>query len=87
MCLHENLWLDDSAQLTAEYCERLLPGETVACAGRGRGWQDKNVSYIIEFEQHFKNPQIIKLNLNYRSHQNVVGASNEVIRHPTEICG
>jgi superfamily I DNA/RNA helicase len=35
----------------------------------------------IEFEKHFANAKIIKLNLNYRSTQNIVGASNEVIKH------
>jgi len=45
------------------------------------GFRGSNVSYIIEFEKHFKNAKIIKLNLNYRSTQNIVGASNEVIKH------
>ena len=44
------------------------------------GFRGSNVSYIIEFEKHFKNSTIIKLNLNYRSTENIVGASNEVIR-------
>jgi DNA helicase-4 len=44
------------------------------------GFRGSNVSYIIEFEKHFKNSTIIKLNLNYRSTANIVGASNEVIR-------
>jgi superfamily I DNA/RNA helicase len=39
------------------------------------------VSYIVEFEKHFTNARIIKLNLNYRSVQNIVEASNEVIKH------
>jgi superfamily I DNA/RNA helicase len=39
------------------------------------------VSYIIEFEKHFEKARIIKLNLNYRSTQNIVDASNEVIKH------
>jgi len=39
------------------------------------------VSYIVEFEKHFANAKTIKLNLNYRSTQNIVGASNEVIKH------
>ena len=45
------------------------------------GFRGSNVSYIIEFEKHFPNSMIIKLNLNYRSHQHIVGASNEVISH------
>ncbi|MDO9153502.1 MAG: UvrD-helicase domain-containing protein [Paludibacter sp.] len=45
------------------------------------GFRGSNVSYIIEFEKHFPNSKVVKLNLNYRSTQNIVGASNEVIRH------
>lgn len=45
------------------------------------GFRGSNVSYIIEFEKHFKNSEIFKLNLNYRNTQNIVGASNEVIKH------
>jgi len=45
------------------------------------GFRGSNVSYIIDFEKHFPNSKIIKLNLNYRSTQNIVGASNEVIKH------
>jgi DNA helicase-4 len=45
------------------------------------GFRGSNVSYIIEFEKHFVNARSIKLNLNYRSTQNIVGASNEVIKH------
>ncbi|MDR0206106.1 MAG: UvrD-helicase domain-containing protein [Bacteroidales bacterium] len=45
------------------------------------GFRGSNVSYIIEFENHFENTKTIKLNLNYRSVHNIVGASNEVIKH------
>jgi superfamily I DNA/RNA helicase len=45
------------------------------------GFRGSNVGYIIDFENHFPNARIIKLNLNYRSTQNIVGASNEVIKH------
>lgn len=45
------------------------------------GFRGSNVSYIVEFERHFSNAKTIKLNLNYRSSQNIVGASNEVIKH------
>ncbi len=45
------------------------------------GFRGSNVSYIVEFEKHFENSKTIKLNLNYRSTQNIVGASNEVIKH------
>ncbi len=45
------------------------------------GFRGSNVSYIIDFENHFPKSKVVKLNLNYRSTQNIVGASNEVIRH------
>ncbi len=45
------------------------------------GFRGSNVDYIINFVNHFLNAKIIKLDLNYRSTQHIVGASNEVIRH------
>lgn len=45
------------------------------------GFRGSNVSYIVDFENHFPNSKVVKLNLNYRSTQNIVGASNEVIKH------
>ena len=45
------------------------------------GFRGSNVNYILEFEKHFENSLIVKLNLNYRSTHNIVGASNEVIKH------
>ncbi|MFN7301337.1 MAG: ATP-dependent helicase [Bacteroidota bacterium] len=45
------------------------------------GFRGSNVSYIVGFEQHFEQARTIKLNLNYRSAQNIVSASNEVIKH------
>ncbi len=45
------------------------------------GFRGSNVSYIIDFPKHFENTEIITLNLNYRSAQNIVDASNEVIKY------
>jgi DNA helicase-4 len=45
------------------------------------GFRGSNVDYIVDFEKHFPNSNIIKLDQNYRSTQNIVGASNEVIKH------
>lgn len=45
------------------------------------GFRGSNVGYIVNFENHFPNAKVIKLNLNYRSTQNIVDASNEVIKH------
>ncbi len=45
------------------------------------GFRGSNVDYIVNFGDHFQNSEIIKLNMNYRSTENIVGASNEVIKH------
>ncbi len=45
------------------------------------GFRGSNVDCIINFDKHFKRAKTIKLNLNYRSTQSIVGASNEVIKH------
>jgi DNA helicase-4 len=45
------------------------------------GFRGSNVDYIINFEKHYKESEVYKLNINYRSTQTIVGASNEVIKH------
>jgi DNA helicase-4 len=45
------------------------------------GFRGSNVDYIINFQNHFQNAKILKLNTNYRSTQHIVGASNQVIKH------
>jgi DNA helicase-4 len=45
------------------------------------GFRGSNVRYTVDFEKHFEGARTIKLSLNYRSTQNIVGASNEVIKH------
>lgn len=45
------------------------------------GFRGSNVDYIVNFSDHFPNAETIKLSMNYRSTQNIVGASNEVIKH------
>lgn len=45
------------------------------------GFRGSNVDYIINFAQHFKNAVTITLNINYRSTEQIVNASNEVIRY------
>ena len=45
------------------------------------GFRGSNVDYILNFHEHFKDAETIKLSLNYRSTENIVGASNEVIKH------
>ena len=45
------------------------------------GFRGSNVDYIVNFQEHFESSEIIKLSMNYRSSDNIVGASNEVIKH------
>ncbi len=45
------------------------------------GFRGSNVDYIVNFETHYKGSEIHKLDVNYRSTQTIVGASNEVIKH------
>lgn len=76
----------DVNNLQIELVKMLLSDSTqLFCVGDDwqsiYGFRGSNVSYIIEFEKHFPNAQIIKLNLNYRSTKHIVDASNEVIKH------
>ena len=76
----------DVNNLQVELIKLLLTDQTqLFCVGDDwqsiYGFRGSNVSYIVDFENHFKNSKVIKLNLNYRSTQNIVGASNEVIKH------
>lgn len=76
----------DVNNLQVELIRLLLSGNTqLFCVGDDwqsiYGFRGSNVSYIVEFENHFPNAKVITLNLNYRSTQNIVGASNEVIKH------
>lgn len=76
----------DVNNLQVELIKLLLTDNTqLFCVGDDwqsiYGFRGSNVSYIVEFEKHFENAKTIKLNLNYRSTQNIVGASNEVIKH------
>lgn len=75
----------DVNNLQVELIKLLLTDHTqLFCVGDDwqsiYGFRGSNVGYIIEFEKHFLNSSIIKLNLNYRSTENIVGASNEVIK-------
>jgi superfamily I DNA/RNA helicase len=75
----------DVNNLQVELIKMLLTDDTqLFCVGDDwqsiYGFRGSNVSYIIEFEKHFANSSVIKLNLNYRSTESIVGASNEVIK-------
>lgn len=76
----------DVNNLQVELIKLLLTDQTqLFCVGDDwqsiYGFRGSNVSYIVDFENHFPNAKVVKLNLNYRSTQNIVGASNEVIKH------
>lgn len=45
------------------------------------GFRGSNVAYIVNFKDHFTDSETIKLSMNYRSTENIVSASNEVIKH------
>lgn len=76
----------DVNNLQVELIKLLLTDQTqMFCVGDDwqsiYGFRGSNVSYIVDFENHFPNSKVVKLNLNYRSTQNIVGASNEVIKN------
>ena len=75
----------DVNNLQVELLKLLLTREnTLFCVGDDwqsiYGFRGSNVDYIVNFQEHFKNAEIVKLSMNYRSTEHIVGASNEVIR-------
>lgn len=76
----------DVNNLQVELIKLLLTDQTqLFCVGDDwqsiYGFRGSNVNYIVDFENHFQNANVVKLNLNYRSTDNIVGASNEVIKN------
>jgi DNA helicase IV len=62
----------------------LTPATQLFCVGDDwqsiYGFRGSEVDYILNFEKHFTDARVIKLDVNYRSTQTIVGASTEVIR-------
>jgi len=76
----------DVNKLQVEFINQLLlPESRLFCVGDDwqsiYGFRGSEVDYIINFDRYFDDAKIIKLRLNYRSTENIVCASNEVIRH------
>lgn len=76
----------DVNNLQVEMIKLMLTQETqLFCVGDDwqsiYGFRGSNVDCILNFDKNFKQAKTIKLNLNYRSTQSIVGASNEVIKH------
>ncbi|HEY5753846.1 MAG TPA: UvrD-helicase domain-containing protein [Chthoniobacterales bacterium] len=45
------------------------------------GWRGAEVSNILEFERHFSNPHIVKLEQNYRSTNAILNTANSLIKN------
>lgn len=47
-------------------------------------WRGADITNILNFEQHYKDARVIRLEQNYRSTQNILDAASHVVSHNTE---
>lgn len=76
----------DVNKLQVELLKLLMSDDTqLFCVGDDwqsiYGFRGSDVRYIVEFETQFPGARVIRLDLNYRSIDSIVSASNEVIRN------
>lgn len=76
----------DVNSLQVHLTNQLLKGDTkLFCVGDDwqsiYGFRGSDVSFIIDFNKQFNKTEIIRLDINYRSNNTIVRASNNVISH------
>ncbi len=45
------------------------------------GWRGANIKNILDFNKHYPNAKVVKLQINYRSTQEILDAANKLIEH------
>ena len=78
----------DTNKAQMQLLETLTHGDefpNICCVGDDDqsiySWRGAEIKNILNFEKVFKNSQIIRLETNYRSTPNILGAANSLIRH------
>jgi len=76
----------NSAQM--QFLTMLTPAggaQNICCVGDDDqsiySWRGAEIKHILNFDQTYENAQIIRLETNYRSTANILGAANSLIRH------
>ncbi len=78
----------NSAQMQfLQMLTRGIENPNICCVGDDDqsiySWRGAEIKNILNFEKTFQNAQIIRLETNYRSTPNILGAANSLIRHNT----